>query len=211
VIEYQFDMGFAAAIEAGSKRGTIRRLRIPPRRHAFPGERIGLWIDDGLYRKQIRQADCAGVDGIYLHLARDIVRVGPLARNRNTWPDLDAGGREGLARLTGHAGWKAAGEAYAARYGDLPFTGCLVTWRDPEYSGPIPSRPQLEALRILTEHDRVIPAFGKFHPRTGHSLLVLAWAEVTDRSQQFRIEDQRGQSPIRITDLGRWILERFGK
>lgn len=212
MIEYEFDQQFYDAIAKGEKRATLRKMRIRPRRHAREGERIECWSWVNGLRLQIRAAECAGVDGVFMELGQGVFRLGPIIHNRSTWPDLDAGGREGLARLTGFTGgWAEAARYYEATYGAEPWTGCLVTWRDLEYTGPLPSVPQLRDLAILTQHARVIPCYGKVSPAVAHSLLVLGWAEVCDRSETFRPADRRGTVPIRITDKGRWILDRFGK
>jgi hypothetical protein len=212
VIEYDFDPRFWNPIASGEKRGTIRRMRTKPRRHARPDEAIELWaLVDGR-RLQIRKAACATVEGVFMHLERGIFRLGPIFKNRSTWPDLDAGGREGLARLTGHpGGWKEAAEYYAAVYGEGPETLCLVTWRDRDYDGPIPTVPQLRDLRILVDAGVLIPAYGKISVQVGFSLLLLKWAEVTDPAKVYFKNDERGHVPIRPTELGRWILDKFEK
>jgi hypothetical protein len=212
VIQYDFDPKFWNPIASGEKRGTIRRLRMKPRRHARPDELIELWAVVGGKRLQIKRAACAAVEGVFMHLDRGIFRLGPIFKNRSTWPDLDAGGREGLARLTGHpGGWAEAALDYSARYGDGPQTLCLITWRDRDYDGPVPTPQQLRDLRILIENDVVIPAYGKISVQVAFSLLLLKWAEVTDPSRVYFDNEKRGHVPIRATELGRWILDRFEK
>lgn len=213
MIPYDFAGKYWTPILKGEKRGTIRRLRTKPRRHARPDEPIELWgLVDGR-RLKIRNATCATVEGVFLLLGAGLIRLGPIFKNRSTWPVLDAGGREGLARLTGHpGGWKEAAGEYAARYGDGPETLCLVTWRDREYDGPIPTPQQLRDLRILASRQAVVPRFGKISPQVAYSLLCLKWAEVFNKSQQFVVDrNQSGDVAIQISDLGRWILDRFEK
>lgn len=206
-VEYYFDLQFRDQLVDGTKRGTIRRMRTRPQRHAHEGELLELSVVENNMRRMMKRAECAGVDGIFLDLDRDVVRLGHITTNRSTWPDLDAGGREGLAQLLGFRGWKSAAAYYGERYGRGPFTGSLVAWRELEYDGPKPSKKQLEALRVLTEHAIVIPSRGKFHPVVGHSLLVLKWASTTYREDLYG----NGKVPISITELGKWILERFDK
>lgn len=209
MIPYKFDMRFWTPIADGTKRATLRKLRTRPRRHARPGEEIQLWaINDPPL--QIRRAECAGVDGVLMELDTDKFCLGDITRNRSTWPNLDLGGREGLAKLCGFEHFTDAAAYWSGVHGGGPFTGCLITWRDMEYAGPPPSRPQLRDLRVLAVNERVIPAYGKISSAVAHSLLVLQWAEVCDRSQAITGREQRSYVPIRITDLGRWILERFG-
>lgn len=212
MIEYDFDTRFWAQIQAGTKSGTIRRMRLKPRRHARPGEPIELWGVGGGKRLQIARKQCLEVQGVVFDGAANRIHLGPIIQNRSTWPELDLGAREGLARLTGHADWKEARDCYEARYGEARVTLCLVTWCDREYDGPLPSQPQLRDLRILAGVDRpIIPSYGKISAAVAHSLLVLKWAEVTDRSQQYLVDGHRGNIPIKISDLGRWILDRFEK
>lgn len=214
MIDYEFDPRYWNVIADGSKRATLRNFRLKPRRHARPGEPLACWIwRDGL-RLQVKRAECAEVLGVHMELGRDLFAMGPIFQNRSTWLQLDPGGREGLARLTGHPeGWKAAATVYIARRGPGPWTGCMISWRDPEYAGPIPSTQQLRDLRVLSENKAVIPRYGKISTTVGHSLLVLKWAEVTDKSMEYLTRERGAASevPIRITELGRWILDRFEK
>lgn len=212
MIEYDFDPKFWNPIAQGIKRGTIRRMRTKPQRHARPDEDLELWARVDGRRLQIKRATCATVEGVFMELGRGIFRLGPIFKNRSTWPDLDAGGREGLARLTGHAeGWAQAAADYSARYGDGPQTLTLITWRDRDYDGPKPTPQQLRDLRILARETVVIPAYGKISVQVGHSLLILKWAEVTDPAQAYFDREKRGHVPIRLTELGRQILDRFDK
>jgi hypothetical protein len=209
VIQYDFDPRFWTPIASGAKRATIRRMRTKPRRHARPDEAIECWAVVDNRRLQIRLADCAAVQGVFMELDRDIFRLGDITRNRSTWPDLDAGGREGLAKVTGFDGWAAAAEYYHSVYGGGPFTGCLISWRDREYTGPKPTAPQMRDLRILARNDAVIPAYGKISVQVGYALLLLKWAEIVDPQQAYFDREKRGHVAIRISELGRWILERF--
>jgi hypothetical protein len=210
MIEYDFDAGFWNPIKSGTKSGTIRKLRTKPRRHAKPGEPIELWAAVDGRRLCIARKQCLEVQGVVFKGAANRIHLGPITQNRSTWAELDLGAREGLARLTGHADWKEARDAYERRYGEDPVTLCLVTWADREYDGPIPSVPQLRDLAILIQHKSVIPAYGKISPAVGHILLVLGWAEVIDRTTVSH-PDGRGYVPIRISEKGRWILQRFEK
>lgn len=212
MIEYDFDPGFWIPITSGTKIKTLRNMRTRPQRHARVDEAIELWALVDNRRLQISRAKCVNVEGVFLHLALDKIRVGPIFHNRDAWVPLKPKARELLAIETGHAGgWKAAALAYSDRYGENPWCGTLITWGPRDYDGPIPSTQQLRDLKVLTQHDRVIPHYGKISPTVGHSLLILKWAEVTDRTLQYMPKDRRGLVPIRITELGRWILERFEK
>lgn len=214
MIEYDVDPQFADAVKAGSKTATIRRMRLKPRRHARLGEPIEIWAMQGKYRTMIRRAECSELQGVFLHLAANVVRVGPITAHRATWAPLKPAQRRRLAEITGHpGGWKEAAAAYAARYGRDPFTGTIVHWRDREYDGPIPSLPQLRDLKILrAKADEpggaggIIPSYGKISTGVGITLCVLRWAEVL--SPWMKAD---GHHPIRITDLGRWILDRFAQ
>ncbi len=212
MIQYEFDARFFDAIAAGDKRATLRRLRTRPQRHARPGERIECWAWVKGLRLMIRPAEAAEILGVWMELGTDSFRMGPIIQNRNTWLELDPGGREGLARLTGHpGGWKEAAADYAARYGTGRWQGVMISWRDLDYTGPIPSRQQLRDLRVLAAAEKpIIPSYGKISPTVAHSLLVLKWAEVTDRGGQYLVDGHRGTIPVIISELGRQILERFG-
>lgn len=214
MIQYDCDADFWNPIAKGIKIKTLRNMRTKPRRHARPDEPIELWATVGGKRLQILRAQCVAIEGVALHLAhRRQICVGPIFQHRSTWAPLGLGAREQLAIDTGHAGgWKEAAEAYAARYGYEPWAGTLITWAPREYDGPIPSGPQMRDLRVLATSEKpIIPFYGKISSAVGHSLLILGWAEVMDRSASYNTPDGRGLVPIRITDLGRWILERFEK
>lgn len=210
MIEYDFSADFWTPITKGIKTATLRNMRLKPRRHARAGEPIELWATPADRRLQICRAQCVNVEGVFLHLAAGIVNVGPIERNRSTWLPLKPKARKDLALRTGHAGgWKEAAAAYGARYGEDPWAGTLISWGPREYDGPIPSREQLRDLKVLTCHDVVIPAYGKINARVTVSLVVLGWAEVTDRTMMLLSSGPRSYAPVKITDLGRWILERF--
>lgn len=212
MIPYDFDASFWNPIARGTKIKTLRNMRTKARRHARVDEPIECWAVVDNRRLQIIRAKCVNVEGVYLHLALDQIRVGPIYQHRDTWAPLKKKARELLAIETGHAGgWKEAALAYSDRRGENPWCGTIITWAPRDYDGPIPTHQQLRDLVILSQHARVIPCYGKISPTVAHSLLILKWAEVCDRTEQFRPHDRRGTVPIRITDLGRWILERFEK
>lgn len=212
MIEYDCDARFWNPIAQKIKIKTLRNFRIGKRRHARVDEPIELWAAVGGKRLQIRKATCIAVEGVTLHIgdtSPNQVFVGPVFKNRSTWKRLTAPERHQLAVDTGHENWPAAAGYYVAHYGHKPWHGTLITWGDREYDGPLPSHPQLRDLRILTLHKSVIPAYGKISSTVAISLVVLGWAEVTDRSMC--LGGQRSYTPIRITELGRWILDRFEK
>lgn len=212
MIEYEFAADYWNPIARKIKIKTLRNFRIGKRRHARVDEPIELWAVVGGRRMQIRKAVCTAIEGVTLDLSRGAVAVGPIFKNRATWRRLGKAEREQLAIDTGHADWRSAAQAYAMRYGEDIWNGTLLTWGDREYEGPIPSRQQLRDLAILAQHKAVIPYYGKISPTVGHSLLILGWAEVPDKSSTYHGRgDNRGMVPIRISDKGRWILDRFEK
>jgi hypothetical protein len=211
MIEYDFDARFWNPITTGSKSGTIRAIRTKPRRHAKPGEDLELWAQVGGKRLQIARKQCLEVQGVFFKGARNQIHLGDITRNRSTWPELDLGAREGLARLTGHADWKEARDCYESRYGEDPVTLALITWCDRDYLGPKPTPQQLRDLRIVVDKGKVIPAYGKISVPVGHALLLLKWCEVVDPASVYWEKAKQGHCAIRATELGRQVLERFEK
>lgn len=209
MIEYDFDADFWNPIAQKIKIKTARNFRIGKRRHARPDEPIELWSAVGGKRLQIRKATCTAVEGITIAIGAEIVAVGPIFKNRSTWQRLKRLEREQLAIDMGFKTWREADAYHSSLRGEGIWHGALITWGDREYDGPIPSVPQLRDLRVLTLHPSVIPAYGKISTTVAISLVVMGWAEVTDRTMS--IQGQRSFTPIRITELGRWILERFEK
>jgi hypothetical protein len=211
VIEYDFDARFWNPITQKIKIKTLRNFRLKPRRHARVDEPIECWAAVGGRRLQIRKAVCTAIEGVTLAIDAGAVAVGPIFQHRSTWRRLKRLEREQLAIDTGFATWREAADYYAEHYGEGIWHGTLVTWGDREYDGPIPTAPQLRDLRVLTRHDRVVPSYGKISTTVGHGLVILKWAEVCDRGDAYRTATQIGHVPIRITELGRWILDRFEK
>jgi hypothetical protein len=66
--------------------------------------------------------------------------------------------------------------------------------------------PQLQALKVLTEHAEVIPAYGKILTIVAAGLVALRWAEFSGPAGHMAV---KGYAPIKITELGLEILQRF--
>ncbi len=90
MIEYEFAPHFWNPIAQGIKISTLRSMRTRPRRHARLGEEIELYATVDDRRLQISKAQCVKLEGVFLHLAAKIVRVGPIEKNRSTWAPLTA-------------------------------------------------------------------------------------------------------------------------
>lgn len=125
MVAYNFQARFAPAVEAGTKRQTIRAHR-KGGRHARMGEPLQLYT--GMRTKQCRKLRDA--------VCHDVCNI--LIESTAVWTfhpheihtDLDY-----FARLDGFADWREMREWFAGAHG-LPFNGVLIRWLVPLPSPP---------------------------------------------------------------------------
>lgn len=119
MVAYNFQARFAPAIEAGTKRQTIRLPR-KDTRHARLGEAVQLYT--GMRTKAcrlLREAVCCECRRVMIH-------------HNNVWTyqpvTLIAGGDlEAFARRDGFTSWPDMRDWFEAAHG-LPFDGFLIGW-----------------------------------------------------------------------------------
>ena len=111
-----FSPQFAALVESGAKRQTIRASRKHP---ICVGDRVFLWT--GLRQpgaRKLGEGIVEDVDAIRIERNRVRVRTIPL------WDS----GRLQLAKDDGFESWNALADWFDRTHG-LPFTGTLIRWR----------------------------------------------------------------------------------
>lgn len=114
---YDFQGRFVAAIEAGTKRHTIRAPRKHPDR---PGSTLHLYT--GLRRKGARllkRVECSLVQDIEITERGSILLDGQPLRDEESEELARRDGFADLAEMMGH--WRASGR--------LPFRGQMIFWR----------------------------------------------------------------------------------
>ncbi|EDX81435.1 hypothetical protein BBAL3_2592 [Brevundimonas sp. BAL3] len=133
MVAYSFKGRFEAAIRAGVKRQTIRK--VGKKRHARAGERITMTTGDRFHPRQIGQAVCRNVGAITLDFRNELVTYAyPDPENPDVENVLHLAGRDHLdlfARVDGFESWPDLCLFWAEVHGSLDtFTGLRITWDD---------------------------------------------------------------------------------
>lgn len=115
---FNFQPGFADAVESGKKRQTIRAYRKDGRQPCFVRDRLTLYT--GMRTKECRklgEALCTAVQTVQLD-ADHLIINGTIAGDRK---------REKLAREDGFLSFKDMRDWFEKTHG-LPFNGYLIKW-----------------------------------------------------------------------------------
>lgn len=132
-----FQKQFAAAVESGKKRQTIRAHRRDNRPHVLPGQTLKLYT--GMRTKHCRllaTAECLSVEGISIHADGVALGAGPLNSLwlGETGSFIRRGMLEGMAIADGFTDWAAMRDWFQNTHG-LPFRGSLIKWSLPRATG----------------------------------------------------------------------------
>lgn len=126
MVAYSFQQRFVVPILSGTKRQTIRKVRVPPSRHARAGERMQLYY--ALRTKACRLlgiAVCNGTMPIVIVPTTDTIEVGH--------ERLPARLLDSFACSDGFADWPDMRDFWREHHAEIAlFSGDLILWRDME-------------------------------------------------------------------------------
>jgi len=118
MVAYSFQGQFVEAIEAGTKRQTIRARR-KKSRHAEAGERIQVYTG-------MRTKACRKIIDDPLVIVSEPVQINARGIKQSGKPVVDV---EAFARADGFADFAAMRAFFVKAHGPLPFKGVLIRWK----------------------------------------------------------------------------------